>query len=74
LLEPSLHRRRHTILEMSRVEFSDFSFVAELPASAVIELRLNELLCHEQMKHPKLAISLAEGWDVDISRAVKVTH
>jgi len=35
--------------------------VAELPASAVIEQRLTELLCHDQMKHPKLAINLAQG-------------
>jgi len=37
-------------------------YVAELPASAVLELRLNELLCHEQMKNPKLAINLPEGF------------
>lgn len=38
----------------------------ELPASAVLELRLNELLCHEQMKNPKLAINLPEGTQLDV--------
>jgi len=32
----------------------------------VLELRLNELLCHEQMKNPKLAINLPEGFVIVI--------
>jgi len=42
--------------------------VVGLPVSAVLELQLNQLLCHEQMSNPKLAINLPEGFLVMCSR------